>query len=145
MRLKPLTCICCGGQLEQETMTCKSCGNTYLKLNDKTTIIEVEMKDSSYCEVESFIRQLRDRINSVTDKEEQILLIPVRNGKGAINIKSMGIENGAKEDYNKAYRQGYNDGFEMARKLIPNLIEEFNKGFSKIHNDEQYDFRINDF
>lgn len=91
--MKTLTCNCCGGQIDKETMTCKSCGTTYLQTSGKIITVNIEVGDMPLCEVNHRIKGIRDIIESskVIKEDECVIYNVTRNGVGKITIDTVAL------------------------------------------------------
>lgn len=87
MQLVPLKCSQCGGQLNEDTFTCKSCGTSFVSKLGNLTFIQVEVGDATYEEVNRTLKMLKESVEYAIGKEEKIIYVPTRLGVGNITVK----------------------------------------------------------
>jgi hypothetical protein len=85
-----MNCSNCGGVIDPETMTCKSCGTPYLiKTNGKVHILQIEVGDMPRSEVERLMYHYQVALKSALSKETKVMLVPIRNGQGSVTIQTI--------------------------------------------------------
>lgn len=87
MKLLPLQCSQCGGQLDPDTFTCKSCGTSFVSKLGNITFVQIEVGDMDVCQINSYINNLKKSIEESIGVEEKIIYIPTRHGVGNITVK----------------------------------------------------------
>ena len=87
MKLLPLVCSQCGGQLDPETFTCKSCGTSFVSKLGNLTFIQVEVGNMATQLTQSYMKELQQAIKANVGEGEKFVLIPTRNCVGAVTVK----------------------------------------------------------
>lgn len=87
MKLLPLVCSQCGGQLDPETFTCKSCGTSFVSKLGNLTFIQVEVGDMASQLVQRYMVKIQQEIKANVGEGEKFVLIPTRNGVGNVTVK----------------------------------------------------------
>jgi len=87
MKLLPLVCSQCGGHLDPETFTCKSCGTSFVSKLGNLTFIQVEVGDMAFNQVNMYMEKIQQEIKANVGEDEKFIILPTRNGMGAVTVK----------------------------------------------------------